>query len=78
MEEDRFNPALLHTEVAQRVAFPGLVVRLITPAVIREVLAGPCRIDLSEISAEAVYTELESEVALVVPDPNGSGLRHRS
>jgi CHAT domain-containing protein/tetratricopeptide (TPR) repeat protein len=67
----------LRSDSARRVAFPGLVVRLITPAVIREVLAGPCRIDLSRTPAETIYAELESEVALVAPDPVGSGLRHR-
>jgi hypothetical protein len=67
----------IRSDSARRVAFPGLVVRLITPAVIREVLAGPCRIDLNRTPAEAIYEDFEKEVALVAPDPVSIGLRHR-
>ncbi|MDI6102658.1 hypothetical protein QLQ12_28970 [Actinoplanes sp. NEAU-A12] len=66
----------LHSDAARAVAFPGLVVRRITPAVIREVLAGPCRLDLDRGGAERLFGELAAEVALVERDDDGS-LRHR-
>ncbi len=53
-------------EKLQAVADPGLVVRRINKGVIREVLAGPCHLDLSEPSAvEDVFELLKSESALV-------------
>jgi hypothetical protein len=67
----------LHSDTARAVAFPGLVVRRITPGVIREVLAGPCRLDLAGTNAEQVFGELAAEVALVRMEPDGS-LRHRT
>jgi hypothetical protein len=67
----------LHTENARRLAFPGLVLRVITPDVVDEVLAGPCGLDLTAPgAAKEAYDDLAREVALVVPDPASGGLRH--
>jgi hypothetical protein len=68
----------LHTENARRLAFPGLVLRLITPVVIAEVLAIPCALDLAAPgAAREAYDDLASEITLVIPDPASGGLRHR-
>jgi hypothetical protein len=48
-------------EVAS-VAHPGLAVRRVTVPVIREVLAGPCRLDPAR--AEAVFEKLRAELSL--------------
>lgn len=61
-----------------KVAYPGLVVRRITPDVIREVLAGPCELDLSGSEDEhAIFEQLAREAALVYVDPVDGSLRHR-
>jgi hypothetical protein len=64
---------------ARAVAHPGLVVRRITPDIIRKVLAEPCGIaPLSEQSAMAVFSALESEATLCEPSTDGDGaLVHR-
>jgi hypothetical protein len=64
---------------AQAVAHPGLVVRRITPEVIREVLAEPCGIaPLSEQDAAAIFWALQSEATLCEPSMDGDGaLVHR-
>jgi hypothetical protein len=67
----------LHSDTARAVAFPGLVVRRITPDVIRQVLAGPCVLDLGTATADQVFAELSAEVALLGQDDDGS-LRHRA
>jgi hypothetical protein len=65
---------------AQAVAHPGLVVRRITPDVIREVLSEPCGIaPLSEHDAAALFWALQSEATLCEPSIDGDGaLVHRS
>jgi hypothetical protein len=61
-----------------KVAYPGLVVRRITPEVIREVLAGPCGLDLTSTRSEyRIFEELRREAALVEVDPADGSLRHR-
>ncbi|MCW3097698.1 MAG: hypothetical protein JWL77_3316, partial [Chthonomonadaceae bacterium] len=56
----------LHDPRLQKIAHPGLVLRRITADLILKVLAGPCKLQLSELSeAEALFEELEREVALV-------------
>ena len=64
---------------AQAVAHPGLVVRRITPDVIREVLAEPCGIaPLSEHDAAAIFWALQNEATLCEPSMDGDGaLVHR-
>jgi hypothetical protein len=61
----------------RKLAHPGLVLRRITPRVIREVLAEPCEIDIpNEKAAIDLCNRLESYADLVTRDLDGS-LRHR-
>lgn len=78
--------ALLHTRVlshiddeeVRRLAHPGLAVRRITPEVISEVLASPCRIAVRDAAhAQSLFERLQREVGLVEIDADGS-LLHRS
>ena len=67
----------VHADDVRAVAYPGLVVRRITPDVIRDVLAEPCRLELTpERSEYAIFDDLRKEAALVEVDFDGS-LRHR-
>src|SRR5262249_31672124 len=63
----------------RRLAHPGLVVRRVTPAIIREVLAEICEIDPSH--ADALFAKLPAHVALFSPDDKApdepDALRHR-
>jgi hypothetical protein len=61
------------------IAHPGLVVRRLTPAIIREVLADPCGIaPLSESEAARIFEALREEATLCEPSPDGDGaLVHR-
>jgi hypothetical protein len=65
---------------ARAVAHPGLVVRRITPEVIRDVLAEPCRIaPLSESDATQIFWALSDEATLCEPSADGDGaLVHRT
>jgi tetratricopeptide (TPR) repeat protein/V8-like Glu-specific endopeptidase len=67
----------LHSPAAQAVAVPGLVVRRLTPEVIREVLAGPCKLDLTQTSEHEIFRQLTAEAALVEVDRADLSLRHR-
>src|SRR5262249_54021542 len=62
------------------VAHPGLVVRRITPDVIRDVLAGPCGIaPMTQLDAAEVFDALRREATLCEPSPDGDGaLVHRA
>jgi tetratricopeptide (TPR) repeat protein len=69
----------LHNEGVRKVAYPGLIVRRITPDVIREVLAKPCGLKLTPGSSEHIlFHSLSKEAALVDYDPLDGSLRHRS
>jgi len=69
----------LHNEDVRKVAYPGLIVRRIEPKVIREVLAGPCELDLTkDPNALEIFSNLSREAALVYVDPEDSSLRHRA
>jgi hypothetical protein len=61
------------------VAHPGLIVRRITPGIIRAVLAKPCGIGtLSEAEAARVFEALRAEATLCEPSPDDDGaLVHR-
>ena len=65
---------------AQAIAHPGLVVRRITPEVIRDVLAEPCGLaPLSDADAAAIFWALQSEATLCEPSMDGDGaLFHRA
>jgi hypothetical protein len=68
--------AHIHDENVRRLVKPGLQVRRLTEAVIREVLAEPCGISMSDPSlATQLMVALGNEVALVYRDKDGS-LRH--
>ena len=61
----------------RRLAHPGLVLRRVTPALIKEVLQGPCGVPVpTEQRAAELFEELRREVALVTVEPDGA-LRHR-
>lgn len=57
----------------RKLAWPGLVLRTITPSLIRSVLAGPCELDLATI--DDVFDALGREVWIVRRE--GLALRHR-
>lgn len=66
-------------EDVRRVAYPGLVVRRLTPEVIRDVLAGPCKLTLTPAYDEyAIIRALSREAALMERDPEDNSLRHRA
>jgi cellulose synthase operon protein C len=69
--------AHIHDPLVKKLAYPGLVVRRITPDIIREVLAGPCEIPLDTSQAAVdLFEALAREVALVENDGPGA-VRHR-
>jgi len=63
----------------RRLAHPGLIVRRVTPGVIRDVLAELCEIDPRQ--ADAIFARLPDHVALFEEDEatpgEGKALRHR-
>ena len=62
----------------RKVAYPGLIVRRITPEVIRDVLAAPCDLDLGGNHNEfTIFEALAREAALVDYDPVDGSLHHR-
>jgi len=66
----------IRDERVRRLAHPGLIVRRVTPDVIREVLAGPCGLDPED--ADALFLELQSKVPLFERSPDDPGaLLHR-
>ena len=71
----------LHDKNLVKIAYPGLLVRRITPEIIAEVLAGPCKLQLkTPDEATQLFELLQREVALVEPDrddPENQVLRHR-
>lgn len=67
----------------RQLAYPGLVLRRVTPEIISEVLAAPCRLDLPkdtesrERATQKLFDALRRESFLV--DPRGvNSLRHRT
>lgn len=68
----------IHDEDVKKVAYPGLVVRRLDPAVIRDVLAEPCGLKFtSDRTEETIFRDLARESALVEPADHGS-VRHRT
>lgn len=69
----------IHDDDVRKVAYPGLIVRRIDPAVIGEVLAKPCGLKLKPERDEwHIFNDLAKEVALVYVDPEDGSLRHRA
>ncbi|WAM28266.1 ATP-binding protein [Myxococcus sp. NMCA1] len=67
----------VHDPVVRKLAHPGLILRRLTPEVIREVLAGPCGLgELSLSQAKALFEQLRREVSLVSLGADGA-LYHR-
>lgn len=65
------------TERIRPLAYPGLILRRVTPDIIREVLAGPCGIELEgDAEANELYQDLSRERTIVEHDGRG-GLRYR-
>jgi hypothetical protein len=61
-----------------QLAFPGLIVRRLTPEVIERVLAGPCGLGrLREGRAKELFGLLAKEITLLEEDPEDGSLRHR-
>ncbi|HJQ39517.1 MAG TPA: effector-associated domain EAD1-containing protein, partial [Thermoanaerobaculia bacterium] len=68
----------VHDEDVRKIAHPGLVLRRVTPEIIREVLAGPCELDVpDEKRARELFEQLAREVALVSAAEPGV-VEHRS
>ena len=63
-------------ENVKRIAAPSLVLRRITPEIIREVLAPACDLTLDRASSQRLFLSLTAETALVVQE-SGDVLRHR-
>ncbi len=69
----------LHDDEARKVAYPGLIARRIDAEVIREVLAGPCKLNLRPDHNEYhIFNALSREKALMFIDPVDNSLRHRA
>ena len=68
----------IHDEDVCKLAHPGLVLRRVTPDLIREVLAEPCGVNVRDANdALRLFDEMRREVALVEVEDDGA-LRHRS
>lgn len=71
----------IHTPEVKDLAHPGLVLRRVTPELIKDVLAGPCGLKpLTDQEARRYYDLLAREVSLVGTDRDAQGhdvLRHR-
>lgn len=66
-------------ESVKTIAYPGLIVRRVTPEVIRKVLAKPCRIKITVAHNEYhIFDDLSKEAALMERDPLDDSLRHRA
>lgn len=64
----------------QQIALPALVMRRITPGVIRDVLTEPCGLKLEPGGEEDLFNRMAAEVDLVTldySDPEGPALVHR-
>jgi hypothetical protein len=56
----------LHDGPVKRLAIPGLILRYVTWELIRDVLAGPCGVDVKDdAAAQSLFSELAREIALV-------------
>lgn len=56
----------IHDESVRKLAIPGLILRFVTPDLIRRVLAGPCKVRVdSDVAARDLFDKLGAEIALV-------------
>lgn len=69
--------AHIHSDDVRSLANPGLILRRITPDLISEVLAEPCKIDVSDpMKPRELFGELRREITLVM-DAGADVLVHR-
>lgn len=64
----------------QKLAQPGLLLRRLTPAVVEQVLAGPCKLDLTKVTPAQLIADSAREGQLFfrdVSDPDPQALWHR-
>ncbi len=72
----------IEDDAVKALAHPGLALRYLTPAIIDEVLSGPCQLALPadpgprQDAVQQLFEALRRYASLVVPD--GVGLRHRA
>jgi hypothetical protein len=67
----------IHDSDVRKLAYPGLVLRRVTPELIREVLAEPCGVIVRDLAhAQQLFDEMRREVSLVSYEDGA--LRHRS
>ncbi|MGW4128234.1 CHAT domain-containing protein [Amycolatopsis japonica] len=63
----------------RRLAHPGLTLRRVTPALIRDVLAKPCRVDVPDAErASSLFDGLAREAMLVTRTLGGQAVVHRA
>ena len=63
-------------EELERIAHPGLILRRITPDLIRYAIAGPCGLSVdSDQRAQDLFNRLQNELSLVIRE--GDAVRHR-
>lgn len=68
----------IHDGDVRKIAHPGLVLRRITPELIKEVLQGPCGVIVADnYRAQQLFDALGREVALVTMESDGA-LSHRA
>jgi hypothetical protein len=68
----------VHDDEVRKVAYPGLIVRRITPEVIRDVLAEPCKLELrQDYDVYNIFYRLAREKALIFMDTTDNSLHHR-
>jgi len=66
----------IHDPEVRKLAYPGLVLRRLTPPIIREVLAEPCGVEVhDDEQAEQLYAKLAREATLV--EEVDGALEHR-
>jgi cellulose synthase operon protein C len=67
----------LHGSELEKLALPGLIVRRITPDLIFEVLAEPCKLSLAtRDAAKDLFNKMAAELALVTRDPKDQSLKY--
>jgi tetratricopeptide (TPR) repeat protein len=68
----------IHDPRIRKLAFPGLIVRRVTPELIVDVLAEPCGLPPTNlIEAAELVAEMSKEIEVVEAEPVDGGLRHR-
>jgi hypothetical protein len=75
----RRNLTHLHDKTVERLAFPGLAVRRISPEIIQKVLAMPClQRAVTPVEAQDLFEKIKQEVSLISPAENDKEVRYRT